>query len=146
MTFSKPDAEELLLTVLEDGSVLAPPMEQRIEEVFSPIFFYYPKGLQDHSVWEPCDPGNFIRRWREIAALREYVDIDANNESTAGTAPQSIGLDASNKDLQALPRGFQEDFVTRSVRPDVDMLHKLRRKQIETPSGIQRDRILSFGR
>ena len=39
MKFNNPDAEELLLTTLADGPCLTPSMEQRIEEVFSPILF-----------------------------------------------------------------------------------------------------------
>ena len=38
MTFNNLDAEEMLLTAVEDESFLMPPMEQRIEEVFSRIF------------------------------------------------------------------------------------------------------------
>ena len=48
---NSPDAEELLPAALEDESFLTPSMEQRFEDVFSPISFYYPNGLQDHSVW-----------------------------------------------------------------------------------------------
>ena len=68
MTFNNPAAEQLMLTALEDESCLTPSVKQRIEEVFSPIFFHYPNGLQDRSVWEPRDTGKYIRQWRELAA------------------------------------------------------------------------------
>ena len=48
-------------------------MQQRIEEVFSPIFFHYPNGLEDRSVWRPRDTSQYIRNWRELAEWRTRV-------------------------------------------------------------------------
>ena len=53
ITFDNPEAEALLLAALKDESSLTPEMHRRLEEVFSPIFFSYPNGLKDRTVWEP---------------------------------------------------------------------------------------------
>ena len=45
----------------------------RVEEVFSPIFFHYPNGLKDRSVWEPRDTNKYIRQWYELASMRTWV-------------------------------------------------------------------------
>ena len=50
ITFSNPEAEELLVAPLNDESCLTPSMHWRLEDVFSPIFFHCPNGLQDRSV------------------------------------------------------------------------------------------------
>ena len=55
ITFNNSEAEQLLLTALESESCLPLWMQRRIEEVFSPIFFYYPNGVKDRSVWKPRD-------------------------------------------------------------------------------------------
>ena len=85
MTMKNPEAEHLLRTALKDESCLTLSALQCITEVFSPIFFYYPNGLQDRSLWEPRDAGEYIRQWRELEAWRECIRIDANAESTAAT-------------------------------------------------------------
>ena len=51
MTFYNPEAEALLHAALIDESSLPASMQGRLREVFSPIFFYFPKGLKDRSVW-----------------------------------------------------------------------------------------------
>ena len=77
ITFNSTEAEEKLLAALEDLSSLTPWMHQRLQEVFSPIFFYYPQGLKDRSIWEPRDAGQYIRNWRTLAAMRTLVAPDA---------------------------------------------------------------------
>ena len=47
ITFNNPVAEDMLIAALTDESCLTPSMHLRVEEVFSPIFFHYPKGLKD---------------------------------------------------------------------------------------------------
>ena len=62
---------------MEDESCLTPCMHQRVEEVFSPIFFHYPNGLTDRPVWEPRDTRAYIRRLYELAAMRTPWTTDA---------------------------------------------------------------------
>ena len=76
ITFNSPEAEELLVTALQDESCLPPSMQALLEEVFSPIFFYYPNGLNDRSVWEPRDTGKYIGEWYKLAAMRTLVTTD----------------------------------------------------------------------
>jgi hypothetical protein len=63
ITFNNPEAEELLLAALKDESCLTPEMHQCVEDMFSRIFFNYPTGLKDRSVWEPRDTSKYIRQW-----------------------------------------------------------------------------------
>ena len=73
ITFNNPVAEELLVAALKDESCLTPSMHWRVEEVFSPIFFHYPKGSKDRSVWEPHDTSEYICQWYELASMRTFV-------------------------------------------------------------------------
>ena len=77
ITFNSPEAEELLVVALQDEACLPPSMQVLLEEVFSPIFFYYPNGLKDRSVWEPRDTGKYIGEWYKLAAMRTWVTTDA---------------------------------------------------------------------
>ena len=61
MTFHHPQAEELLVEALNDEACLKPSIYLHVQEVFSQIFFYYPNGLKDRSVWEQRDTGQYIR-------------------------------------------------------------------------------------
>ena len=80
-TFNNPEAEHMLLAALEDESPWIAQKQHRIAEVFEPIFFHYPHGLQDRSVWEPRDTGKYISKWRQLAALREHIEPRANAQS-----------------------------------------------------------------
>ena len=77
ITFKSQEAEELLLALLKDESCLPHSMELSLQEVFWPIFFYYPHGLKDRSVWEPRDTSKYIREWYKLAAMRPQVTTDA---------------------------------------------------------------------
>ena len=87
ITFNSPEAEELLVVALQDESCLPPSMQVLLEEVFSPIFFYYPNGLNDRSVWEPRDTGKYIGEWYKLAAMRTLVttDVTATEHGNAGS-------------------------------------------------------------
>ena len=62
VTFNNPEAEALLVAALVDESSLSLQMSARLEEVFLPIFFHYPNGLKDRSVWQPIKTKQYIRR------------------------------------------------------------------------------------
>ena len=51
-------------------------MQVLLEEVFSPIFFYYPNGLNDRSCWQPRDTGKYIGECYKLAAMRTLVTTD----------------------------------------------------------------------
>ena len=114
MTLNNPEAERLLLTALQDESCLSPSMHQRIEGMFSPIFFHYPNGLRDRSVWEPRDTSLYIRQWREHAAWRARIDKDANAESAVAT---EHGEQLSKEQVTQMFRLYLDDFKT-SLRPE----------------------------
>ena len=90
VTFNNPEAEALLVAALVDESSLSLQMYRRLEEVFSPIFFHYPKGLKDRSVWQPKDTSQYIRQWYELAACRLPV-----LRSTAAAAATEHGRELS---------------------------------------------------
>ena len=114
ITLNNPEAEQLLLTALEGESCLTPSMQQRIEEVFSPIFFNYPNGLKDRSVWEPRDAGKYIRQWHELAAWRAFVETDDDAESTAAT---EHGKHLSKDKVTQIFTFYLDHFKT-SLRPE----------------------------
>jgi len=73
MTFHYQEAEELLLATLNDETCLTDPMYQHVQEVFTQIFFYYPNGLKDRSVWQARDANQYIHQWYKLAAMRAQV-------------------------------------------------------------------------
>ena len=89
-------------------------MEQRIKEVFTPIFFHYPNGLKDRSVWEPRDTGKYIRQWHELAAWRALVETDADAESAAATEQGKL---LSQDKVTQIFTLYLNDFQT-SLRPE----------------------------
>jgi hypothetical protein len=114
MTFNNPKSEQLLLAALRDETCLSPSMQQRIEEVFSPIFFHYPNGLLDRSVWEPRDTGKYIRQWRELAAWRARIETDVGAESTAAAEHDK---QLSKDEVTQIWKLYLDDFKT-SLRPE----------------------------
>ena len=77
ITFNNPKAEEMLVAAMNDESCLTPELHCRVQEMFCPIFFHYPNGLKDRSVWEPRDTSKYIRQWYELASMRAWVMTDA---------------------------------------------------------------------
>ena len=73
ITFRHPQAENILVAALKDETCLPRSILLRIEEVFSPIFFHYPNGTQDRSVWKPRDTSKYIRQWCKLASMREWL-------------------------------------------------------------------------
>ena len=70
ITFTSPEAEALLEAVLREETCLTASTLARVVKVFSPIFCYYPNGLQDCSVWEPRDVRKYIAEWYRLASMR----------------------------------------------------------------------------
>ena len=70
MTLNNPKAEALLDAALTDESFLPASMQKRLDEVFSPIFLYFPKGLKDRSEWQPRNTSEYIARWYRLASMR----------------------------------------------------------------------------
>ena len=59
VTFESTEAERLIKRViLKTGEVIQPNMLLNIDEVFRPIFFYYPNGLNDRTRGEPAIPAS----------------------------------------------------------------------------------------
>ena len=70
ITFNNPEAEALLVAVLREDACLTASTFAPVVKVFSPIFRYYPKGLQNRSVWEPRDVSQYIAEWYRLASMR----------------------------------------------------------------------------
>ena len=73
VTFNSTEAEDLIRRCLQEEESLPLDMQERLEEAFSPIFFHYPNGLKDRTMWTPRDPGQYIRTWYSLAEWRTAV-------------------------------------------------------------------------
>ena len=73
VTFDSTEAEDLIRRCLQEEESLPLDMQERLEEAFSPIFFNYPNGLQDRTMWTPRDPGQYIHTWYSLAEWRTAV-------------------------------------------------------------------------
>ena len=78
VTFQSTEAETWIKrAILNTGEGIRPDMLDNIDEVFRPIFFYYPNGLDDRTRGEPRNPSQCIRQWRDITTWRDSGDIVA---------------------------------------------------------------------
>ena len=105
VTFCNPEAEAKLVAALVDESSLSFQMYARLEEVFTSIFFHYPNGLKDRSVWQPNDTSQYIRQWYELAACRLPL-----LRSTAAAAATEHGRDFSRAEVTQMFRQYMEDL------------------------------------
>ena len=94
VTFNNPEAEASLVAVLVEESSLSLQMYARLEEVFSPIFFHYPNGLKDRSVWQPNDTSPYIHQWYELVVGRLPV-----LQSTPAAVATEHGRDLSRAEV-----------------------------------------------
>merc|ERR1712079_583130 len=66
VTFESTEAERLIKGVIHRTCD-----SLNIDEVFQPIFFNYPNGLNDRTRAEPRNPRPYIKEWRDIASWRQ---------------------------------------------------------------------------
>jgi hypothetical protein len=91
VTFESTEAERLIKRViLKTGEVIRPNMLLNIDEVFRPIFFYYPNGLDDRTRGEPRNSIQYIRQWRDIAAWRQMAGAGAPQHATEQLAKPQV--------------------------------------------------------
>ena len=91
VTFESTEAERLIKRViLNTGEVIRPNMLLNVDEVFRPIFFYYPNGLHDRTRGEPRNPSQYIRQWRDIAAWRQMAGAGAPQHATEQLAKPQV--------------------------------------------------------
>jgi hypothetical protein len=109
ITFNNPEAEALLVAALTDESCLAPSMHLRVKEVFEPIFFHFPHGLKDRSVWEPRDANQYIRQWYKLASMRTWV--------TNAAAATEHSEEFSKAQVTQIFKWYMED-MKKTLRPD----------------------------
>ena len=81
----------------------------RIEEVFAPIFFHYPNGTKDRSVWQPRDTSIYIRQWRELASKREWL--------TPNAAATEHSAEFSKEQVTDIFKLYMEE-MKKTLRPD----------------------------
>ena len=83
VTFKSTEAEKLIKQViLRTSEGIQPHMRANIDEVFLPIFFYYPNGLHDRTIAEPRNANQFIRQWYDIAEWRRIAGADITQYAT----------------------------------------------------------------
>ena len=109
MTSHYPQAEELLVAALNDDMCLTLPVQLHVQEVFSAIFFHYPNGLQNRSVWEPRDTSRYIDQWYQLASMREMVIPHA--------AATEHGIELSKDQVTEIFRKYMAD-MEKDLRPD----------------------------
>ena len=84
-----------------DESTLPETTYLSLEEVFSPIFFYYPNKLKDHSVWTPRKTREYICQWHRYAEMRTWVRQDAD--------ATEHGIKFSKEEILRIKIRFQEE-------------------------------------
>ena len=103
MTFQSTEAESLIKQVIfETGAVIQEENILNIDEVFRPMFFYYPNGLADRTRAEPRDPSEYISQWRDIAAWRQMA--------SAGAPPHATEL-LTKAQVQHILHQYIENFI-----------------------------------
>ena len=91
VTFESTEAERLIKRViLMTGEVIRANMLFNIDEVFQPIFFYYPNGPDDRTRGEPRNAMQYIRQWRDIAAWRQMAGAGAQQHATEQLAKPQV--------------------------------------------------------
>ena len=66
-------SEDAIQEVVNDEAACSTATLNIIAEVFEPIFFHFPRGLKDRSVWQARSPDEYITQWREHAKFRLEV-------------------------------------------------------------------------
>ena len=66
-TYNSPEAEDMFATAMGGEACFEAAVCLRIEEVFSPMFFNFPDGVNDRSTWQPRDTKRYIRKSYELA-------------------------------------------------------------------------------
>ena len=107
ITFSNPEAEALLNAALTEESSLSASIQERLNEVFSPIFFYFPKGLKDRSVWEARNTTQYITEWNRLASMR----------SRFGHATEDSGQ-LNKKEVAAIFKEYIADMLVEEMEHD----------------------------
>ena len=103
VTFESTEAETLIKRViLKTGEVIQPNMQLNIDEVFRPIFFYYPNGLADRTRGEPRNARQYITQWRDIAAWRRMAGAGPEKHATKQLAKPQV---------QSIFHEYVDDFI-----------------------------------
>ena len=114
VTFDSTEAEILIKQViLNTGDDISDNILADIEEVFEPIFYYFPNGLKDKTWWRPRDVSAYIKNWREIAAWRERVETAAPTMQLRRWAPKKLPKDQ----VQSILREYIKDFIDNVASP-----------------------------
>ena len=116
ITFESPLAECLIKRIIcsttNNSRIQWPPdMLHTIDEIFLPIFVYYPNGLGDRSLSEPRDATQYIRQWRAIAELREPWN------------PQPSGLPGSQL-AEYQVQGILHQYIHNFIEYEADAIQK----------------------
>ena len=104
VTFESTEAETLIKRViLKTGEVIRSNMLLNIDEVFRPIFFHYPNGLNDKTHAEPRNASKYIKQWRDIAKWRHSGDIAA--------APWYTTVQLAKHQVQSILHQYIDNFI-----------------------------------
>ena len=81
-------------------------MLRNIDEVFLPIFFFYPNGLNDRTRAEPRNASQYITQWRDIAKWRQMAGADAPQHATEQLAKPQV---------QSILHHYIENFIRKEA-------------------------------
>ena len=125
VTLESTEAERLIKQViLMTGEVFRPHTLRNIDEVFRPIFFYYP-NYPDRTRGEPRNPSQYIREWRDIAAwrqkyLRPGFPIGQWRQMAGAGAPQHATEQLAKPQLQSI----LHDYIAYFIRYEADDIQR----------------------
>ena len=104
VTFESTEAKTLIKRViLKTGEVIRSNMLLNIDEVFRPIFFHYPNGLNDKTHAEPRNASKYIKQWRDIAKWRHSGDLAA--------APWNATVQLAKHQVQSILHQYIDNFI-----------------------------------
>ena len=81
LALDHPAMESIMKEAIRDEEQWPADVLKNVEEVFRPIFFFFPNGTKDQTAWQHRDTPEYIRAWREISEYREELDPQANEPS-----------------------------------------------------------------
>ena len=134
VSFGSAEAEEQIRRIIIASDEWPPHMLHNIDEVFRPIFFHYPNGLDDRTRAEPRDAILYIRQWREIAQWRHHAV--AAHCGIAGVLEASKAR-LEDSQVQNILHRYVADFIA-NVADDTQKTQPLRKNRSRAEARLRR--------
>jgi len=99
-----------MLACMQEETSLPLDLQQRLEEAFSPIFFHYPNGLHDRTMWTPRDPRQYIRSWYDLAEWRKLFATEHESLLTKSQVAQIFQMYSQQMNWQPYQKGKKSSY------------------------------------